>query len=419
MASIFGETAPPPNSVIVSNYDPTPKPSAPSPPSDATGSYSINSLKEELSNKLDSVKPRIQSVSEQFPKALTARAKLVQPDIASINSRIQEVQELFNPIHTSSISLNRRCQNLTLSTQSISSLEAPKKFRGIQNDFQSIQNEFDSSLQSIAILAKSLNGKILRHSHLFETIKNYPKDIQDSISTVNSLSTKISGQEEQISNLAQELTKKSDSSFLSLSETLEKQINEAEALIEKMTAQSNEGFNAAQTKGKELQSQKFDLKTSFSSITEEIQRELNQRIQFLKNDLQKSDQKTLHIIEDLQNGITSELDQIADETAAARHYTLLDEVEQEKEIAELDEILERISQLEKEIQEFPKVDNEGNPESFKGEFDGKQSIFLCYPDATFSVESSEPNPTTFSVQSSEPNPITFSVQSNDPKQTPL
>lgn len=376
MTSLFGSTAPPPSSVIVSNYN----------SSDTSNNYSINTLKEDLISKIDSIQPRIQSISSTFPQAIESRSKKYISTTEFATKKINDIQSLFDPIHSSSITLSKRCQNLTLSVQSISSLAAPQKLRLIQTNFSNFQSEFDGSLNSIAILAKNLTTTISRHKSLLEPMNQMSQNVQKSFSEIHSLSSKTSQNSKFLEDLQAELTKKSEASFSSTSKNLEKQIKESELLITQMTEQTTQGFSEAKTKSEKLQSQKFDIKTSFLSLTDEIQAELSKRIELLQTNIKKSQETTMISIEKLQQLISSELDQIADETAAARHYSLLDEVEQEKETAEIEELIEKLSSLEKEIQEFPNQPIKGEPERFKVVMDDHEMTICCYQDGTFTID---------------------------------
>lgn len=372
--SIFLETAPPPDSLISANEQPPP-----------VDSRQILSFQDQLLSLLEPIEGKIKTVDERIKRTYTNRDYNSKGIADELNMRLKDAQSKMSRVHEITVNLSRKIQAISLSNQTATTLAAPKQVKPIQDEFFQLKDEFDDSLKNIATLSRNLTAKIDNKNCQIERIKTVGTEAQKIQSQIKDLKRINEKNKDQISEMQNEMERKLSELTEKLKMEFETQIDDAEKLIEKLDQETEEGLSRSSKTVSRFQEQKFDIKTSFDAISDEIQKRMTSQLDALHEKIQKLERAGIQTVEDFQNGLTRDLDALAEESATVLRNSMLDDIEYEKELAQIETLLAEIDDLKSQI-ENEKPD--GIPDKFRlceGMSGGQMKTFKCYANGTFEI----------------------------------
>ncbi|OHT05214.1 hypothetical protein TRFO_27161 [Tritrichomonas foetus] len=333
---VFAETAPPPQSLI-----------------NATDDYFENrqilAFQDQLLSTIDAVQPRIQSLENTIRSAEKSFSASSGEAESFLNTTLSELQTDMPELHETSIKLSRKIQNLSLKAQTATTIAAPKQLRPIHEEFFAFKDEFDQSLKNIATLTKNLNNKIDKHNVLIKKFQENSNSVKrldqkiDRIMNHNKENAKLI--EELKINMASETSKSRSPIVDKFEQSLtdaENLVSELEILVDKGLANSNETIV-------KLQSDKFDIQSSFENLTNEIDSIIQDRINGLHSKINRLTEKSDNVYNTLNSNLTIGLDKVTSDVSLSPIMTILDKIEEKHEAEELDILMEKIDRLKQGI----------------------------------------------------------------------
>lgn len=159
-----------------------------------------------------------------------------------------------------------------------------------------------------------------------------------------------------------------------------------------------------------LQNDKFDIQTSFDSLSNEIEKTMNMRINELRSRIEKNSQKNDIYFQTYEASLTNDLDRIIEYAADSPAITLLDQIEENQQIEELDALISRIEKLkygiihhkydspkslsniteniskELENKKDQMVLNGRNAQIITAVIDGEKKKVFCFENGTFEIQ---------------------------------
>ena len=368
--SIFAETAPI-NNILVVN-----KPQE----------IIVDALKDDLIANLDQIEPRIKTLKDTLDQII------VQADAASKNIGSDLSKEVTNllpnvsNIHNISIQTSRRIQSLGLNQQTVSTLSVPKQLRPVHDEFFAFKEEFDTSLKNVASLSRSITQRIDMLSATFDSLKDIPKNIEKSLEEVSLQLEKTASNTKKIEELRCSIEQEINQSHASILDQFDSKIKEAETLVDELNEKANEGLNSSTLMGEQLQTEKFDMKTSFQDLLIEMQKTTNDKLDDAKKRIEKENIDTSAEINDLHEELSQELNELTQDQSEYGVTSLLDEIEKEKEMSELEQLIERFNNLAAAIKATKTRPIGSNYEDHEGMWEGRKVVFRCFDDGTFKIQ---------------------------------
>jgi chromosome segregation ATPase len=263
-------------------------------------------------------------------------------------------------------------------------LAIPKQLKPIQDSFYTFKDEFDLSLKNIAILSNCITKKNDKLKSQLDTISTMSTNVSSLISKIDQHQNQISKNLEKIRNLRNEILTEVQKSHSVLINNFDAQASEAESLINDLDNKTNEGLNNSTQVGEQIQTQKFDMKSSLQDLMVEIQKTTNSKLDEITKQVQKLNISTTSEINEIHNEITQELDELSNTENNNKILSFFDQVEREKELIEIEELTKKLNDLHQQI------NNKGkrSPDSFEdhpGVWEEKDVIFRCFGDGTFKI----------------------------------
>ena len=368
--SIFAETAPVKNIIVASKPHEIP----------------VDALKDDLVSSIEEIGPRIETLKQTLDQII-AKADANTKNVGSdLNAELSKLLPNMNNIHNISIQTSRRIQALGLNQQTVSTLSIPKQLRPVHDEFFNFKEEFDTSLKNVATLSRTLTQKADGLSSIFDSLKPLPqqmdkanKEIAKQINVSNDNMKLI----EQMKSKVQNYVTKTHSS---ITKRFEQKVKDAEALIDELDKKANEGLDSSTQMGEKLQTEKFDMKTSFQELLSEIEKSTNSKLDEVKNQIEQYSRDSSVEMNKLHDTLTEELDDLTQDQNDVGVISILDEIEREKELTELEQLIERFNNLKQMIENTKSTAPSSSYEDHQGVWEGKQVIFRCYSNGTFTIQ---------------------------------
>lgn len=353
----------------------------------------LTAFQDQLTQMIDSVQPRLASIERKVSQSQTMKSTGSTNISSDLQSKLKEIQTKIPDIHNISVQLSRKAQNLSLNYQTVSSIGAPKLLKPIQDNFFALKEEFDQSLKNIATLSKNLSNKMDLLGSTIESMRSVPKSIEKLKKDLKQMQESTIKNADQLEQMKQSLIDNIDQVNDGIAQKFESQIKDAENLIASLEKQTTEGLSGSSKTSTQLQNEKFDIRTSFDSLSTEIDKQMDDRLRGLHAKVKKASEQSLSMIESIQSDLSRQLDLVTEETSTCNHYTIFDEIQQEKELTEADELITRINNLKEAINNSDftpvNIDNdtdqytENNLDEYQVMIGGRKTTVHCHPDGTF------------------------------------
>lgn len=379
---IFHNTSPPSNHVMILQQTPVDFKSI-----DVQDERQIDALKENLLENIDQILPRIEQLKEKFQVITTSAEKSSSSMGADILSELNLLQPRISSTHAAAINNTRRIQALSLSQQTVATLSVPKAVKPIHDEFFGFKEEFDASLKNVATLSRSLTQKYDKINSILESMRNIPDNIKKDQELMTELRTKNRENQMLMQNVKDAIIESLERCGEKVNNEFVQKILEAEKLIEELENNMKDGIKKTEHMGEQIQCEKFDMKSSFAELTKELESSMNDRLLQLTNKVDNAINSTNLCVGELQEKITAELDDVTSDKSLTTTYSLIDQIEQEKELSDLDFLLNRLNELESVLQSGGGSLQKEAPEyeDFKGPYNGKTVTYRCFKDGTYKV----------------------------------
>lgn len=392
---LFAETAPPPQSIIniIDN---------------GPNNQQISFFNDMIFSAFDTIQPRLDSIERSLKLAEKNKKGPLFDTSSKLNSSLVDLQSTMPNLHDNSIILSRRIQNLSSKAQNTATIAGPKRIRPVIDDFTSLKIEFDQSLKHITTLTENFNKKIeklnefnKKTSKQIKSLKKLQKDIEKTNSANQRNSQIIDELREKIINQAK--TERSE-----LINNFDQTLTEAENLVKELEDLAEQGLNDTNKTIVKLTSEKFDIQTSFESLSTEIENSMNNRVKELRSRVSKNIERSDLSRQKIDLELSSNLDKIMDDINDSPAFSFLDQIEQDQEAEELENLLNRIENLKKEVTELnpPKLETvfsknlnkmaneksnkeekvENNVKTFIKIIDGTKRTISCHENGTFDIQ---------------------------------
>ena len=368
--SIFAETAPVKNIMVASKPHSIP----------------VDALKDDLVSSIEEIGPRIDSLKQTLDQIIAQADANTKNVGADLNAELSTILPNMNNIHNISIQTSRRIQALGLNQQTVSTLSIPKQLRPVHDEFFNFKEEFDTSLKNVATLSRTITQKADSLSTTFDNLKPIPQQIEKTINEIAQQININNNNMKAINQMKSKIQNYVTKTHSSITKRFEQKAKEAEALIDELDKKANEGLNSSTQMGEKLQTEKFDIKTSFQELLSEIEKSTNNKLDEVKSQIEQSNRDTTAEINKLHDTLTEELDDLTQDQNDAGVISILDEIEREKELTELEQLIERFNNLKNAIECSKSGKSGPEYEDHQGIWEGKKVIFRCFNDGTFKIQ---------------------------------
>lgn len=394
--NLFAETAPPPQSIKISN--------------DYLDDQQISAFKEQLLSTFNKIQPKIDLLEKSLKTTEKNVYGLSSDNNSELNLDLKDLQENIPDVHQISIILSRKIQNISLKAQEASTIAAPKRIRPIIDEFYTFKMDFDQSLKNITKLTQNLHEKIEKMDLLIKSVSEDSKSLQlfktdiEKAILANKQNSKI------IDELKEKLIIQARNDRSKILNDFDQSLTEAEYLVTELESLAEQGLDNSNETFMKLQNDKFDIQTSFDSLSNEIEKTMNMRINELRSRIEKNSQKNDIYFQTYDASLTNDLDRIIEYAADSPAITLLDQIEENKQIEELDALISRIEKLkygiihhkydspkslsniteniskELENKKDQMVLNGRNAQIITAVIDGEKKKVFCFENGTFEIQ---------------------------------
>ena len=391
------------------NYPPVFSETAPSKTVVDEDFHDLESLRENMLNSLESMEPRIDSLQQTFDILLKQSDNSSMNFGADIMNEINQILPRMKNIHNNSISSARKIQALSLSQQTVQTLSIPKQMRPVHDEFFAFKDEFDLSLKNVASLSRNVTEKSDIIASTVNPIKDIPKQINELMNEISQQTQATKENNKYISKTKSELFQGVLGAQQSLAQEFEQKIGLAETILNQMMNKAENGVDNSEKMKKILKQRQDDVKTSFNNLMTEIKKTTESKLDDLDKIIQRRMHDTKKEIKKLELGFISEIQEMEKLPIPEMNYSESDETEKEKEMSELDILIERFNNLSKLIKQANSRVEGNDFEDHEGEWEGREVIFRCFDDGTFKIIEKE----TKGQQS--PQPIEQDIDNVDKK----
>ena len=368
--SIFAETAPTRGLIV----------------KQPTEELQLDALRDDLLQSLDEVQPRIEKLKETCNIVIQSSQGNIKNVGVDLQHEIDKLIPRMDAIHTTSIKTSRRIQSLGLNQQTVGMLSIPKQLRPVHDEFFQFKEEFDTSLKNVATLSRSITSKIDLHNGALESLKTIPNALQENLEKIAQQQEECVNASVMIDQLKQQLTASIINEHEQILSQFDEKVNKAAKLVEDLETKADDGLTSTTQINEQIQTEKFDIKNSFEDLMKEIQNTSFTKLDDMKKKVELSNKETISKITDLQSQLTNELEEISRCQSDNVVLSLIDEIEKQKEMSELEALIERFNALEKAIKDPATRPPGADYEDLNGIYEGRKAVFRCFDNGTFTVK---------------------------------
>lgn len=344
----------------------------------------IAAFREEILTKFDELGPKIASLERAHVRALSKVKKVQNKSDGNTGEELKNIQSKLRDMHTQSIEMARKVQQLSMSSQTAATLAAPRLLRPVNDSFCDFRDDFDKSLKNIASLSNMLTSKANNITSRLDNIRKLPKAAESSKKEIEDLISQCDENRNLVDILKNKTTDALAKSSESVCKMLEERMNDAELMLAQMNEIADKGVSDSDALAAKIQTEKETLQKSFTSLTGEIERVSTARLGRIKSAIAQYNVKSNAVFEDIQNKMSEEFDLLVNDQAAEPESTFLDDLERAREESELQELLMRLEDLERRIREGDdETEETEEAEIFTQIVDGKEVKYYCYSNGTF------------------------------------
>ena len=345
----------------------------------------LERLREDMLNSLESMEPRIDSLQQTFDILIK------QSDNSSLNlgsdimNEINQILPRMKNIHSNSISSARKIQALSLNQQTVQTLSIPKQMRPVHDEFFAFKDEFDLALKNVASLSRNVTEKSDIIASTVNPIQNIPKlmeEIQNEMAQQSQFNKENS---QYISHSKSQLFQNVLGVQQFLTQEFEQKIGLAEAIVNQMMDRAENGVDNTEKMKKALKQKQDDVKSSFNNIMTEIKKTTESKLDDLDRNIQKMVHESKKEIKKLSLMFDAEYQEMEKMPIPDTIYSDIDEAEKEKEMVELDILIERFNKLSNMIKQANSRKEGNDYEDHDGVWEGRQVTFRCFDDGTFKI----------------------------------
>lgn len=346
----------------------------------------IDALKDDLKQSLDEIQPRIESLKELCNTAIQSSQSNTKNVGVDLQREIDQIIPRMEAIHTTSIKTSRRIQSLGLNQQTVGMLSIPKQLRPVHDEFFQFKEEFDTSLKNVATLSRSITSKIDLHNGAMESLKSIPAAINENLEQITKQQEICSSIGQLIDQMKQKLSQDIIQEHQTVLNQFEDKIQKSDRLVKELETKADDGLVSTTQITEQIQTEKFDIKNSFEDLMKEIENTAFTKLDDMKSKVELSNKETMAKINELQTQLTNELEEISHCQTDSNVLSLLDEIEKQKEMSELEALIERFNELEKLAKEPISRPPGANYEDLPGTYQGRKAMFRCFDDGTYTVK---------------------------------
>lgn len=357
----------------------------------------MQSFRDEVLASFDDITPRMNQLERTLSKAISTSQIQRDRSNFSFGDDLNEVQRDLKETHSQVIDMSRRIQSLTLTSQSSAALAIPRLLRPVNEKFCDFKSEFDSSLKKLANLSGKITQKSQTISNSIEATRKLPSLISEMKTNISSYSEKIKENEKTIKGLSEKALHMIEETEHDINEEIKKQIAKAENMLKEMEESANKGETEADDFSERMQENKESLRKSFTSLTQDIEKVTNEHLNELNTAIETSSKKSNSLMESIQNQLSDELDQVMKNISSESEDTVVDQLNQAHEEAQLISLMTKLEKLQERINNYDKSsknennneieeeeeDNDSGEEIFTSVVDGVTIKYYCKADGTF------------------------------------
>ncbi|EAY04112.1 hypothetical protein TVAG_483500 [Trichomonas vaginalis G3] len=348
-------------------------------------------LKDNLVHQIDEFNPRIEQLKQTYEYLANSAEKGVKSIGIDIIDEIQRIRPRMESIHNTSIAVSKRIQALGLNQQTISTLAIPKQMRPVHEEFFSFKDEFDAALKNVAQLSRSVTTQYDNISDTLNGIKHIPENITKIIDEIETYRANCYNQAMEANNLKSELENTIIQTFQQTLAQFDQKTQEAEKIIDEYEAKTKNGVTKFEESTKNIEEKKEDLKNSYANLSSEIMKSINEKIDNISSNIRDYKTKSDNDYQMMHKKMSVDLDEIHILQSQDSLNTVDEYISQEKEIAEVEILTERLNRLQKQIEEIKcgngdqTSENEPEYKDYKGIWQEKNVIFRCHSNGEFEV----------------------------------
>jgi hypothetical protein len=292
----------------------------------------ISALGIKLKAAVDSADPYTRSVSNELESAL----KLCQDQLPAVRSAVNN--------------LGRRVQGLSLANQSAIALEGPKQIRIVRDGFFDLRDQFDESLKNVATLARSLSSKVDTAQTSLHRLRAVSLSAKASAESIGKMRSQVQAGSAAVKSVRGCFSQKIQTTMEKLKGEFEEPLREAEELVGNLDRQASEKLSISSATLSRLENEKVDLRASFESVIGQMQKNVDSRMSAAKNAIAEAERATMEQFEQVQNTLNEELEAAAAEMMGTKKRSMLEEIEYERELAEVERLLSEIERIRKALE---------------------------------------------------------------------
>lgn len=344
----------------------------------------IDALQNELIDSLEAVHPRIESLEETLESLIKQSEKSSQAIGYDILTEVDRIQPRKPQIHENCINLTRKIQAIGLKQQTVQTLSVPKQMRPTHDSFTAFKEDFDSSLKNIASLSRSLTDKFDILGTTFDSVQYIPQMINDSIQETNEQMQKNKENSQNVSHVKSTLYQSILSSQQALVQQFDQKIGLAEAILNQLDEKAANRVDSDKMKAT-FKNEKDNAESSINNLMIEIKKATESQLDEMTKKIEDLNAKTKKEIKLLQCTLEKEFNEMKNVEVDESVLTEAAEIEKEKEISELEVLIERFDALSAKLKN---MDNRSNAEGFedhKGIWENRNVVFRCYNNGFFEI----------------------------------
>ena len=359
------------------------------------GPNQINNFQKQLMQLMDPIQGKIDAVETKLKKVFESRELDCKSVDTELSSRFNAARAEMPKIQETVVDVSRRVQAAVLANQTATTLAVSKQVKPIQDEFVSLKEDFDMSLRNIATLVKKLNGKMNRKNRQIAKSSDIPSGLEKMRNEMEHLKQLCKRNQQRLHEIQDETEQKIAHIGGKLQCEFEQELEEAEQLIERLDCESEEGLNKSNTTVSKFQSQKFDIRTSFDDIMDEMGRLMRDELEAMHQKIVKTEEKSMDAINRIEKKVSADLEDIVQECRSESTSSMLDEIDAANELNEVESLLFELKLLQKSVENVAKgaqneqlihdKDEEDDYEIFLALDDTGTKRFKCYDDGHFEV----------------------------------
>lgn len=360
-------------------------------PVDDIDERQCNMMKENLMHQLDEFNPRIEQLKQNFEYLTNSAEKSVRSVGIDIIDEIQRIRPRMDSIHTNSINISKKIQSLGLTQQTVSTLSIPKQMRPVHDEFFNFKDEFDAALKNVATLSRSVTTQADNINDTLNGIKQIPDEITKALEEIENYRVNCYNQSIQINELKSKLESEILETFKSTISQFDQKIESAQKVVEEYEEKAKDGVSKFENNSKNIEEKKEDLKNSYADLSTEITKSINDKISIIMQNIRDYKMKSDNDYQQMHKKISIELDeihilQLQDSVSTADDY-----ITHEKELNEIEILLDRLKNLEQQVNDLKNADNRTNGgdepqyKDYQGIWKEQPVTFRCFSDGTFEI----------------------------------